>query len=229
MAPKTQVAPSSSPVSKPAASADRGLDLMEWFQVNSRVITAAAAVVAVAAAGYWFYTRSQQIKTVNAERSLMQAEQSLQSGNTALATSDLQRVVTRYKGTGAGTEAAMLLAQTNYNAGKYPEGIKVLQEVSGKAGGNEAAVQALIGDGYSQMGKASEAAKAYEKAATATIYDNERAYYRAKAARSYSSGGNIAEARRIWTDLSTDEKSQSVAAEARVRLAELDAKRAGKS
>jgi len=221
--------PTTAPSPVRANRGDEGLDLMEWVQVNSRLLAGAAAIVAVAAAGYWFYLRSQQIKTINAERSLMQAEQSLSSGNTALATSDLQRVVTRYKGTGAGTEAAMLLAQTNYNAGKYPEGIKVLQEVSGKAGGNEAAVQALIGDGYSQMGKASEAAKAYEKAATATIYDNERAYYRAKAARSYSSGGNIAEARRIWTDLSTDEKSQSVAAEARVRLAELDAKRAGKS
>jgi len=91
---------------------------MEWLQVNSRIVTGGALVVVIAAAGYWFYTRSQQIKTVNAERSLMQAEQSLQSGNTALATSDLQKVVSRYKGTAAGTEAAMLLAQTDYNAGK---------------------------------------------------------------------------------------------------------------
>src|SRR5689334_3664155 len=228
MAPKTQVAPSSSPVSKPAASADRGLDLMEWFQVNSRVITAAAAVVAVAAAGYWFYTRSQQIKTVNAERSLMQAEQSLQSGNTALATSDLQRVVSRYKGTGAGTEAALLLAQTNYNAGKYQDGIKVLQDVLGSAGGSEASVQGLIGDGYSQMNKPTDAAKAYERAAQAAEFDTEKAYYRAKAARTYAAAGNTAEAKRIWTELSNDQKAQAVAAEAKVRLAELDAKRAGK-
>lgn len=204
-------------------------DFMEWFQVNSKLIGGAAVVIAVAAVGYWFYVRSQQIKTVNAERSLMQAEQSLQSGNTALATSDLQRVVSRYKGTGAGTEAAMLLAQTDYNAGKYQDGIKALQDVVGKAGGSEAAVQSLIGDGYSQMNKPADAAKAYERAAGSAEFDTERAYYKAKAARAYTTAGNVAEAKRLWTDLSTDEKAQSVAAEARVRLAELDAKRAGKS
>lgn len=227
MAPKPGKTPDPTP-SRPA-NAEPGRDLMDWLQVNSRLLGGAAAVIAVAGAGYWFYLKNQQIKTVNAERSLMQAEQSLQSGNTALATSDLQRVVTRYRGTGAGTEAAMLLAQADYNAGKYQEGIKVLQEVSGKAGGSEAAVQSLIGDGYSQMNKPTDAAKAYERAGNTAEFDTEKAYYRAKAARSYTSAGNTTDAKRLWSQLSTDEKAQSVAAEARVRLAELDAKRAGKS
>src|SRR3954462_1723282 len=139
MAPKP--ASSDSTGTRSGLDSDRSLDLMDWLQVNSRMIGIGAAIVAVAAAGDWFYLRSQQIKTVNAERSLAQAEQSLQSGNTALAVSDLQRVVSRYKGTGAGTEAAMLLAQTDYNAGKYQDGIKALDDVSGKAGGSEAAVQ----------------------------------------------------------------------------------------
>lgn len=229
MAPKpTATAQPTSPRSG-AVDSDRGRDLMDWFQVNSKLLGAAAAVVVVAAAGYWFYIRSQQIKTVNAERSLMQAEQSLQSGNTALATSDLQRVVNRYKGTGAGTEAAMLLAQTDYNASKYVDGIKVLQDVSGHAGGGEAALQSLIGDGYSQMAKMRDAAKAYERAAQAAEYDTERAYYKAKAARAYSTGGSTADAKRLWSELASEPKAQAVAAEARVRLAELDAKRAGKT
>ena len=227
MAPKPAPTTDATPA-RPAVSESRW-DLMDWLQVNSRVISGAAIVVAAAAAGYWFYVRSQQIKTINAERSLVQAEQSLQSGNTALATSDLQRVVSRYKGTGAGTEAAMLLAQTDYNAGKYQDGIKVLEDVSGKAGGSEAALQSLIGDGYSQMSKFGDAAKAYERAAAAAEYDTERAYYRAKAARSYTTAGNATDAKRLWSQLSTDAKAQSVAAEARVRLAELEAKRAGKS
>jgi len=230
MAPKPSTTTAPTATRTPAQSKRTGdFDFMEWFQVNSRIIVGAAIVIAVAGIGYWFYVRSQQIKTVNAERSLMQAEQSLQSGNTALAASDLQRVVSRYTGTGAGTQAAMLLAQTNFNAGKYQEGIKALQSVSGKAGGSEAAVQSLIGDGYSQMNKPIDAAKAYEKAAAAAEFNNERAYYKAKAARSYTTAGNTADAKRLWTELSTDEKAQSVAAEARVRLAELEAKRAGKS
>jgi predicted negative regulator of RcsB-dependent stress response len=224
MAPKPTTTPTDPAAPRTAVPSDRGRDLMDWFQINSRYIGIGAAIVAVAAAGYWFYLRSQQIKTVNAERSLMQAEQSLQSGNTALATSDLQRVVTRYKGTGAGTEAAMLLAQTDYNAGKYQDGVKVLEEVSGKAGGSEASLQSLIGDGYAQLGKTTDAAKAYERAADAAEFDTERAYYRAKAARSYAAAGSVNDAKRIWTQLATDEKAQAVAAEARVRLAELTAK-----
>src|SRR5690242_18197104 len=200
--------PTTAPSPVRANRGDEGLDLMEWVHVNSRLLAGAAGIVAVAAAGYWFYLRSQQIKTVNAERSLMQAEQSLQSGNTALATSDLQRVVTRYKGTGAGTEAAMLLAQADYNAGKYQDGVKVLEEVSGKAGGSEASLQSLIGDGYSQLGKPADAAKAYERAGAAAEFDTERAYYRAKAARSYSAAGNTNEAKRIWSQLAGDDKAQ---------------------
>src|SRR3954470_13971325 len=230
MAPKpTTTTSADTAPARAAVASDRGRDFMDWFQINSRYIGIGAAVVVVAAAGYWFYLRSQQIKTVNAERSLMQAEQSLQSGNAALATSDLQRVVTRYKGTSAGTEAAMLLAQTDYNAGKYQDGVKVLEEVSGKAGGSEASLQSLIGDGYSQLNKAVDAAKAYERAAQSAEYDTERAYYRSKAARSYTTAGNVAEAKRLWTQLAAEPKAQSVAAEARVRLAELDAKRAGKT
>jgi predicted negative regulator of RcsB-dependent stress response len=225
MAPKpTTTTSADTATARAAVASDRGRDFMDWFQINSRYIGIGAAVVAVAAAGYWFYLRSQQIKTVNAERSLMQAEQSLQSGNTALATSDLQRVVTRYKGTSAGTQAAMLLAQTDYNAGKYQDGVKVLEEVAGKAGGSEASLQSLIGDGHSQLGKTADAAKAYERAADAAEFDTERAYYRAKAARSYTSAGNVNDAKRIWSQLATDEKAQAVAAEARVRLAELTAK-----
>jgi predicted negative regulator of RcsB-dependent stress response len=224
MAPKPTTTTSDTATARAAVASERGRDFMDWFQINSRYIGIGAAVVAVAAAGYWFYLRSQQIKTVNAERSLMQAEQSLQSGNTALATSDLQRVVTRYKGTSAGTQAAMLLAQTDYNAGKYQDGVKVLEEVSGKAGGSEASLQSLIGDGHSQLGKTADAAKAYERAADAAEFDTERAYYRAKAARSYASGGNVNDAKRIWSQLATDEKAQAVAAEARVRLAELTAR-----
>jgi predicted negative regulator of RcsB-dependent stress response len=202
---------------------------MDWFQVNSKILVGTAAVIAVAAAGYWFYLRSQQIKTVNAERALNQAEQSLQSGNTALATSDLQRVINRYGGTPAGSQAAMLLAQTDYNAKKYQDGIKALESVASKAGFSEAAVRSLIGDGYSEMGKSAEAAKAYEQAAQATEFPNEKTYYRAKAARSYTAAGDLSQAKKLWTELASSDKPNAVSAEARVRLAELEAKPAGKS
>jgi predicted negative regulator of RcsB-dependent stress response len=224
-----KVAEEAVPTPRSSGSVDRGAALMDWFQVNSKVLGGVAAIVAVAAVGYWFYLRSQQIRTVNAERSLIQAEQSLQSGNTALATSDLQRVVSRYAGTPAGTQAAMLLAQTDYNGGKYQDGIKALESIVDKARLSEAAVRTLIGDGYSQMGKNADAAKAYERAAQATEFPNEKSYYLAKAARSYTTAGDVAHAKKLWTNLAANDKTGAVSAEAKVRLAELEATPAGKS
>ena len=209
-------------------AAERGRSLMDWMQVNSRLLGIGAAVVAVAMAGLWFYNRSLQIKTVNAERQLTLAQQSLASGNTSLAMSDLQKVATRYEGTAAGTEAAMLLARQNFDQGKFQEGIDALKKAADKAGPSRANVEGLIGDGYAQLGKGMDAAKAYERAAEAAgSYASEHAYYRAKAARSYAAAGNVAEAKRVWGELAKLEKAPSVAAEAKVRLAELNAQRAG--
>ena len=210
------------------APAERGQSLMDWLQVNSRLLGIGAAIVAVALAGLWFYNRSRQIRTVNAERSLTLAQQSLASGNTSLAMSDLQKVASRYEGTAAGTEAAMLLARQSFDQGKFQEGIDVLKKTADKSGASRANVEGLIGDGYAQLGKGVDAAKAYERAADASgPYETERAYYRAKAARSYAAGGNVEEAKKVWGELAKQEKSPSVAAEAKVRLAELTAKRAG--
>jgi len=209
-----------------AVGSESGLDLMEWFQANSRLVGIALAVIAVAGAGYWFYVRSVQIKTANAERALLRAQQSLVSGNQALAQTDLQSVITRYDGTSAGTEAALLLAQLLYGQGKYQEGITALQKVVERSAATTATVHGLIGDGYSQLGKATDAAKAYERAGDVAEFTNEKAYYRAKAARSFATGGNVAEARRLWTELSKNGKAEAVQAEAKVRLAELNAKKA---
>ena len=214
----------------PAAGSDVGGSLIDWLQVNSRLLGIAAAVVVVAAVGYWFYLRSAQLKSLNAERALLTAQQSLGSGNAQLAQSDLQRIVTRYEGTPAGVEAALLLAQLDYDAGKYQDGINILEKAAGKATeGTLPSIYGLRGDGYAQLGKMADAAKQYVRAADAAAFDNEKAYQRSKAARSYAAAGNTEEAKKIWSALAKDPKAEAVAAEARVRLAELEAKPAGRS
>ena len=119
----------------------------------------------VAAAGYWFYLRSKQIQAGNAEKALMQAKQSMTAGNMALAQSDLQKVYARYESTAAGVEAAMLLAQIDFDSGKFQDGISRLEKVGGSsaASDNESTIKSLEGDGYAQMGKMAEAAKAYRE------------------------------------------------------------------
>lgn len=203
----------------------------DWLQANTRLVRIGAAVVVVAAAGYWFYLRSAEIKRLNAERGLNQAKQSLSAGNAALAQNDLQRVATRYKGTPAGSQAAMLLAQLHYDQGKYEEGIKVLEPhvVGDAAGPNTPAIWSLTGDGQTGLGKPADAASSYQKAADATALVGEKAIYLAKTGRALMAAGKDAEARALWEKLVNDPNALPVRNEAEIRLGELSAQPAGKS
>ncbi len=212
------------------AAADRWQTFLDWTRINARAMTIAGVIVAAAAASYWFYARSRQIQAANAEKALMNAKQSLGAGNMPLAQSDLQKVYSRYSSTSAGVEAALLLAQVDYDQHKPQDGLNVLKKASGSgaAAAMESTVRSLIGDGYMQLGKPVEAAKEYEAAAAVSRLDNERANQRAKAARAYGAVGDTARARKLWSDLLEDPKAQAMASEARVRIGELTARVAKK-
>lgn len=210
------------------SAADRSQTFIDWTKLNSKALTIGAAVVVVAAVSFWFYQRSQQLTANAAERALLQAKQSMSVGNLQLAQTDLQKVYTQYGKTSAGVEAAMLLSQIDFDAGKYQEGITRLQQIPGSRASesNEPTILSLEGDGYAQMGKLADAAKAYESAANASDGESEKAFQRAKAARAYQAAGDTAKAREIWTALLNDPKAQMMTAEARVRLGELRAQSA---
>jgi predicted negative regulator of RcsB-dependent stress response len=198
---------------------DEPLDLMQWIQSNSRWIGIGALVVVVAGGGWWVYTQSVVKKEQNAAQALFMAKQSMQAGNIVLAQSDLTKLVARYKGTAGGSEGAMILAQINYDQSKFQEGIALLEAAANTAPGPmEVQLRSLIGDGYLSMKNAPSAAKEFEKAAELSTGDLERATQKARAARAYMTAGDTAKARQIWSDLAADEKTPSVAAEAKVRL-----------
>ena len=203
----------------------------DWLQANTRVVGVGAGVVAIAAAGYWFYLRSAEIKRQNADRGLSQAKQSVQAGNAALAESDLQKVATRYKGTAAGAQAAMLLAQLQFTQNKIAEGIKTLEpyQNGSTAGPSLAAIWSMTGDGQLSSGKPADAAASYQKAADATAMPGEKAIYLSKSARSLMLANRNSEAQALWEKLAADPNALPVHNEAEVRLGELAAKSAGKS
>lgn len=218
------------PTTPATPAADREFNLADWFEINSRWLTIGAVIVGVAALGFWFWTRSTEIKSQNAERALMTATASMSTGNAALASADLERIVNRWSDTRAGGHAALLLAQLHYSENHYDQGVKVLQGMLGKRGakGLEADIQTLIGDGYAEQGKFADAAQAYLKAADLADGAGEKAALKAKAARAYTTAGKADDAKRIWEGL-VDDPSEAVAAEARVRLGELTARPATKS
>jgi predicted negative regulator of RcsB-dependent stress response len=205
-------------------AADHAQTFLDWTKINSKALTIGGAVVVVAALGFWFYGRSQQIQAANAQKALMNAKQSLSAGNLQLAQTDLQTVYARYGSTEAGVEAAMLLATVAYDSGKPQDGIGMLEKVAGSraASSVQPTIRSLEGDGYAQMGKMAEAAKQYDAAASATEFATERGFYQSKAARAYQAAGDTAKARQLWETLANDPNA-SMTSEARVRLGELTA------
>src|SRR5947208_3075757 len=87
-------------------SGNRAQTFLDWTRINSRAITIGALVVVVAAGIYAFMARSRAIESENAAKALMNAKQSMQSGNLPLAQSDLQKVFSRYGSTSSGVDAA---------------------------------------------------------------------------------------------------------------------------
>jgi predicted negative regulator of RcsB-dependent stress response len=209
----------------PIVVEDATESLIEWARVNSRTLSIAGIViVAVAAVGY-LWRASADKKEVRASQALASAQAVVQSGNAALAQSDLQALLRRYGGTSAAVQAHMLLAQVHFGAGKVDEGLKELDAIR-SPGLYAASVHGLRAAGLEQAGKPAEAAKRYEEAATAASTTLAKAAYRSDAARAYKAAGDTAAAKRIWESMAADD-SNPLAGEARVRLGELSIKPIG--
>jgi predicted negative regulator of RcsB-dependent stress response len=196
----------------------------DWMILHKRELTWAFAALAVIVVGFWFYQRSQSIKSQRAETAYFQARQSAAAGNLPLAVSDLKKVVARYEGTRGGTQAALALAQTLYEQKQFKEGLAVLKKVEAKAPNDfRPSIHILEADGYEELKDFVAAAEQYNLAAKATEFPVDKANYKAAAARDYMAAGKTDQAKAIWTELAKDESSPE-AAEARVRLGELTAK-----
>ena len=200
----------------------RSQAIFNRLRTSPRLTATAAGVVVASILGGWLYTRAQAGKEYRAEQALTQARVALQSQNAALAQADLERLVSTYRGTGAGTQGALALAEVHYAKGEYQKGIDVLSQTK-PAEQFAAPVAAMLGDGYSQLGKPREAAQEYRLAAEATPFKEERESHLADAARALTVAGDTAAAVQIWQELAAN-PSGAFAAEARVRIGELTAK-----
>jgi predicted negative regulator of RcsB-dependent stress response len=203
----------------------RATSFVDWFHFNSRWVAVGAAAIAVAALVAWYVPHQRTLASENADKLLLAAKQSLASGNPQLAESDLKKVAEKYADTPAGAEAGMLVAQVHLERGDAPGAVTYLQGVVAKIGDgtNASTVRGLLADALAQANKPAEAAAEYERAAAATKYPNERALLLSKAGYAFMTANNTGEARRIFKVLATQQESQAMAAEAKVRLGELDA------
>jgi tetratricopeptide (TPR) repeat protein len=217
--------PKTDPAVPPLIEATPAESFFEWVQTNARKVSIVGMVVVAAAAIGMLWRASVDKKEVRASQALAAAQAVVQSGNTALAQSDLQALLRRYDGTKAGIQARILLAQVLFGQGKIDEGLRELEAV-GPSGPFAASYHGLKGAGLEQSGKQAEAAAEYEKASAASETDLGRASFRSDAARAHLAAGNRDAALRIWEDMAADDTSP-LSGEAKVRIGELKAKAIG--
>jgi tetratricopeptide (TPR) repeat protein len=210
---------------RPGSFEEGAATLSDWAQRHVKQIAIGAVVVAVAVGGVFLYRQADQAKERNAARALSEAASAMEARNLPLATRDLEQLVNRFDGTRAAQEGALILTQLLYEQGRFQEGVSRIEPLTrSKEHHISASAHNLAGAGYEQLGQFPKAADSYRAAASATRFPNERATYLANAARALTSAGNLAEAKKIWTQLADDTTvPASTASEARVRLGEIDA------
>jgi len=205
---------------------DHADSALDWMRANAKAIGIGVAVAALAAIVWIVAKQYRERQSDAAEVALNRARQSYAQGNLPLAQTDLRRVIARYEGSSAGSQATMLLAQAYYEQSKPDSGLKVLND--GKAADtDEPAFEALKGAGFEQKKEYAQAAARYQAAANLASAKIAKDRYLADAARALTSAGKKDEAAKIWSSLATDPKS-TLGAEARVRLGELTATPASK-
>ena len=195
--------------------------IMEALDRHKRPLTIGVIVLALVISGGWMMRRSAQIRESRASAALSVGENAYTTGAMAVAQQEFAKVATRYAGTSAGTQAALLSAQIFFEAGELDAGMAQLEAILKKTPKHlKSGVLAHQAAGHSLAGKHVEAATAYQAAAKAAQFKQEVDQFSMDAARQYVLAGQIEAARTIYTEIAGREDSPN-AAEARLRLGEL--------
>lgn len=196
-------------------------DLLTRYQ---KPITIGVVALVLVGGGFWLSNRSAQIKEARGGEALQLAEGAYATGGQEAAQVELQKIYTRYAGTAAGTQAALLSAQWYYEAGQADSGLTAIAAALAKAPSHQkAGLLAMQAAGKSLQGDHAGAAKDLEAAAAAANLAVDKDAYRMEAARSYATAGDTAAAERIYSEIAGREDSQ-YAGEARLRLGEIKTK-----
>jgi outer membrane protein assembly factor BamD (BamD/ComL family) len=185
-------------------------------------MAAAVAVAGLLLIG-WFVLASGKRKEEFAARSLNQARASAEAGNLPLASSQLQKLISTYRGTDAAREAVIALNQVRMVNGQSELAAVGLQEfIASKPPAKYLApANGLLGAALENGKRWADAANAYSQAANSADVPYLKAAYMLDAARAQREAGHSEDAVKIYRNLLQKYADSPSATEAQVRLAEL--------
>jgi len=211
--------PTKSPSSTPPGAAG-------WTeQPRNRLLLGAGAAATLLVAGAILVFFSGRRKEQFAARALSQAMQVAETGNLALASSDLQKVVSTYAGAPAAQQATIVLNQIRMINGQQELAISGLQDfLKGRpAPAPEYVVEAngLLGAALENANRPAEAAEAYLAGAKAAKDDFMQAELLSQAGRAFRNAGNTERAVEVYRMIVKDHPKSPSLLEAQARLAEI--------
>lgn len=208
---------------KTAEQAPAGAAPRPWYQDRQRYLLAALVAVVAALIVAWFVLASGKRKEQFAARSLNQARAAAEAGNLPLASSELQRLITTYKGTDAASEAVITLNQVRMVNGQSELAAVGLREFLATKPPAKylAPANGLLGAALENSKKWVEAANAYTQASNAAEVPYLKATYLVDAGRAYRLGGRTEDAARAYRTILEKYADSPSFTEAQVRLAEL--------
>jgi TolA-binding protein len=180
-------------------------------------------LLAVGAIVAWFIITSGKRKEQFAARSLNQARAAAEAGNLPLASSELQRLITTYKGTDAALEAAITLNQVRMVNGQSELAAVGLREfIASKPPAKYLPPSyGLLGAALENSKRWAEAAGAYNQASNSAEVPYLKANYLVDAGRALREAGRTADAAKAYRTIVEKYSDTPSFTEAQVRLAEL--------
>lgn len=136
----------------------RAFEASTWASRNRQKVTIALAAFVVLALGLIWYAHYRSTVADRATTELTRVRATVQSGNTPLAISDLEKYIDQFGGTETANEARLMLAQQYLVAGQADKAVQAIEPAAGDVGTAQGAQAALV------LAQAYEAAKSTEKA-----------------------------------------------------------------
>jgi outer membrane protein assembly factor BamD (BamD/ComL family) len=194
-----------------------------WYRDRQRYLLVALIILAAGAIVWWFVVASGKRKEQFAARSLNQARAAAEAGNLPLASSELQRLITTYKGTDAANEAVITLNQVRMVNGQSELAAVGLREflATKPAAKYVAPANGLLGAAQENAKRWADAGDAYLQASNAAEVPYLKAAYLVDAGRAYREAGRTADATRAYRTILEKYPDSPSFTEAQVRLAEL--------